>query len=376
MLRWVILVVAVVFLTGAATLVVTYLPDSLDTSKVAVVEPVITGPQPKCEIEGDLAYEFGTMARHDRASHSWAVKNTGEAPLEIWLHGQTTCSCTVSKPGKDKDGKPEKLVIQPGKSDTIELDWHTDKDSLPEDYSQGGTFATNDPRKQTFLLTVKGKVYPAVVIYPPEMIQFPQISNEEPHPATIAVYSKQRPDLKVTKLTTSKPDLIVAEAKPMTPEDARRLKVEKGYLVTVTIKPGMPLGDFHEELVIETDHPKQPEVRVSVGGKTFGPISATPERVRMTDVVGPQGASRDVTLVVRNDKGTQFWVDKKPQQLDVAIAPDEKAKRKGRYLMTVKVPPGTASGTVSGEIVLKTDNPKANELKIPVSILIRRSGPG
>jgi hypothetical protein len=44
--------------------------------------------------------------------------------------------------------------------------------------------------------------------------------------------------------------------------------------------------------------------------------------------------------------------------------------------MTVTVPPGTASGTVSGEIVLKTDNPKVSELKIPVSILIRRAGPG
>jgi hypothetical protein len=223
---------------------------------------------------------------------------------------------------------------------------------------------------------VKGKVYPAVSVYPPEMIQFPQMSNEEPRSAKIAVYSQERPGLKLTKFTTSKPDLIVAEARVMAPEDTRPLKIEKGYIVTVTIKPGMPLGDFHEELVIETDHPKQPEVKVSIGGKMFGPISATPERVRMTDVVGPKGASRDVTLVVSGDKGTQIWVDKKPQQVEVDIAPDEKSKRKGRYRMRVMVPPGTASGTVSGEIVLKTDNPKASELKIPVSILIRRSGPG
>jgi Protein of unknown function (DUF1573) len=376
MLRWVILVVAVVFLTGAATLVVQLLPDSEDTSKVAVVEPEITGPQPQCEIDGGLEYDFGTMARHDRASHSWVVKNTGEVPLEIWLEGNTTCSCTVSKPGKDKDGKPEKLVVQPGKSDTIDLNWHTDKDALPEDYSQGGTFGTNDPRKKKFMLTVKGKVHPAVSVFPPEMIQFPQISNEEPQTRKIVVYSKQRPDLKLTKLMTSKPDLIVAEAKPMTPEEAGPLKIEKGYLVTVTVKPGMPVGDFHEELVIQTDHPKQPEVRVSVGGKAFGLISATPERLRMTDVVGPKGASRDVTLVVRGDKGTHFDVVKKPPQLEVDIAPDEKSKGKGRYLMRVTVPPGTASGTVSGEIVLKTNNPKASELKIPVSILITRSRSG
>ena len=60
----------------------------------------------------------------------------------------------------------------------------------------------------------------------------------------------------------------------------------------------------------------------------------------------------------------------------MAVAQDEKSKLKGRYRMTVKVPPGTATGTVVGEIVLKTDNPKASEVKIPVSILITRSGPG
>ena len=149
MLRWVILVVAVVFLTGAATLVVQYPAGFRGAAEGRRRRAEITGPQPKFEIEGDLAYDFGKMARHDQGSHSWVVKNTGEAPLEIWLEGSTTCSCTVSKPGKDENGKPEKLVIQPGKSDTIELNWHTNKD-LPEDYSQGGTFGTNDPREAEF----------------------------------------------------------------------------------------------------------------------------------------------------------------------------------------------------------------------------------
>ena len=44
--------------------------------------------------------------------------------------------------------------------------------------------------------------------------------------------------------------------------------------------------------------------------------------------------------------------------------------------MTVTVPPGTAPGPVDGEVILKTDNPSARELKIPVSILISNSGAG
>ncbi len=209
--------------------------------------------------------------------------------------GKPTCSCTIAKLEGGKTA-----TIKPGVSTTIDLDWNTKE--MPQDYSQGATFGTNDPRMPTFMLSITGKVYPPVVIYPPQMIQFPRVSNEEPHKARIAVYSQERPDLKVTKVTSSKPGLIVAEAKPMTADEAKQLKIEKGYLVSVELKPGMPLGNFHEELVVHTDHPKQPEVKVSVGGSTFGPISVTPERLRMPDVVGKVGASRDLLLIVRGGR--------------------------------------------------------------------------
>ena len=328
MLRWVILVVAVVFLTAGATLVVQYLPDSED-AKVAVAE--VTGPQPEVVVEGDPIFDFGTMSRHDKATHTWLVKNTGQAPLEVWQHGVTTCSCTAAN--LDPGGKnvfdaagQKKMVLKPGETKTIELEWHTEKD-LGEDYSQGATFGTTDPRKKTFNLSIKGKVYPPVVVFPPQMIQFPRISNEEPQHAKFAVYSQQKPDLKVTKVTSSRPGLIVAEAKPLTADEAKQLKVDKGYMVFVEVKPGMPVGSFHDELVVHTDHPKQPEVKLSIGGKVYGPISVNPPGVRITDVVSRKGASRDLTVLVRDDKGTTFKVAEKPAKLDVSIAPDELGAR-------------------------------------------------
>ncbi len=254
-------------LTAAATLVVQYLPDSEDTSKVPVAMP--TGPQPKVVIDEDLVYDFGKMAQHDGSSHTWLIRNEGEADLDIWLDGKPTCSCTIAK----LEGG-QKATIKPGVATTIDLNWNTKE--FPDDYSQGATFGTNDPRTPTFKLAIKGKVYPPVVIFPPQMIQFPRISNEEPHQAKFAVYSQERPELKVIKVVSSKPGLIVAESKPMTPQEAKQLKVEKGYMVTVEIKPGMPLGNFHEELVVTTDHPKQPEVKMTIGGSVYGPISVTP----------------------------------------------------------------------------------------------------
>jgi hypothetical protein len=81
-------------------------------------------------------------------------------------------------------------------------------------------------------------------------------------------------------------------------------------------------------------------------------------------------------MVVRGDRETHFEVLRKPEKVDVTITPDDKSTHKGRYRLIVSVPPGTAPGEVTGDIVLKTDHPHAAEVIIPVSILISRSGAG
>src|SRR5262249_9472507 len=151
-------------------------------------------------------------------------------------------------------------------------------------------------------------------------IEFPRgMPNDKPHLMRLAIYSKERPDLKVQKISSSRPGLIVAEAKPLTAEEAKQLKVEKGYTVIVEIKPGMPLGIFHDELVLYTDHPKMPEVKLPVGGHMDGPISVTPPGLWMHDVVSRKGASRDLTLIVRGGKVTKIEVAEKPEKLDIEI---------------------------------------------------------
>ena len=87
--------------------------------------------------------------------------------------------------------------------------------------------------------------------------------------------------------------------KPLTPEEAKRIKVDAGYQVDVEVKAGMPIGRFQDELLIETDHPLKPEVKVTLVGNITGPIQLIPERLTMTSVSSSQGASRDMTLLVR-----------------------------------------------------------------------------
>jgi hypothetical protein len=368
MLRWIILGVAVVVLTALATLAVAFLPDP--EAGTLVPAKTTTGPQPKLELDQEPIYQFGKMSQHAQGKHTWTIKNVGEADLELWMEGKPTCSCTIAKL---ENG--QKAVVPPGGSTAIELEWNT-KDFERDNYSQGATFGTNDASRPTFHLTVAGKVAPAVVVYPAPTIPFQTISNEDSHQARIAVFSPDRPKLKLTKLASSKPGLIVADFTPMTPEEAKQLKAEAGYRVNVVIKPGMPQGAFTEELVIQTDHPHRPEVKMSLTGNMLGPISVVPEGLRLPDVSGLKGAQRDLTLLVRGRPDTHFEVAHAPAKLQVDIARDDTPTLPGRYRMTVTVPPGTPSGWIKDSIILKTDHPRSSEVKIPVNIRVSRAGAG
>ena len=77
---------------------------------------------------------------------------------------------------------------------------------------------------------------------------------------------------------------------------------------------------------------------------------------------------------VRGGKPTKFEVIRHPEKLDVQIVPDDTPTMKGRYKMTVTVRPGTSAGPVDGDIVVKTDHPRAAEIKIPVTVLISNLG--
>jgi hypothetical protein len=365
MLRWVMLSVVVVVLAATATLVVQYgtgsNPDwSLPAGSTR------EGPQPRVEVEGPLTHEFGAMSTQKVATHKWTVKNLGEGDLEIFLAG-SDCQCTVAK--LQQEGSKE--TVKPGGSTRIEVEWKT-KDAVGE-FAKNVSIGTNDANRPEFKLNVHGTVQNPVVVLPPPhegVISLGNIANDEPTKASFAVFSPDRERLKLTKVSTSRPELIVPNVTPLSPKESEQLKTKGGYRLNLDIKPGMPLGVVREELIIETDHPDQPKLQYTLVGSAAGPISFMPSILRIVAVNSKDVVSGKVTLLVRAGRPTSFTVARKSKMIEVAIASNDTPTLKGRYLMTVTVQPGTPSGVIDDEIILQTDHPKAKEVRIPVNIVV------
>ncbi|MBV8487912.1 MAG: DUF1573 domain-containing protein [Planctomycetaceae bacterium] len=364
MLRWVILSVVVVVLAAAATLAVQYATISSPDWNLAAGRST-KGPQPRLKVTGSLTHEFGVMATQKVGTHKWTLRNVGNGDLDSWL-GSSTCSCTVPK--LKSEGTRE--TVKPGGATEIEVEWST-KDHVGE-FAKSVTIGTNDPNRPELRFSIHGEVHSPIVILPiPQdgVISLGDISTDEIKRMTLAVFSPDRPELKLTNLSSSKPEIISLKHQPMSPAELDQLKIKAGYRVNIEIKPGASLGTFREEMTIETDHPDQPQLQLVLAGTTSGPIGVVPSILRFV-TTGRGTGSGQVLLLARGGRSTRITVASKPANLEVGIQPNETATLKGRYRLTATVLPQTPPGIIEGEIILETDYPNVRELKIPVSIVV------
>ncbi len=309
------------------------------------------------------------MAQWTKGVRDWEIINKGEGDL-ILTGAEPSCSCTVLnlKPGTSH-------TLKPGETYPVKVEWETrgNKGS----YEKSAKIYTNDPEHPELLFVVKGEVQPAVVMVPENgVIDAMGVSNDKSHEFHVAIGSPDRPEMKLTSLTVSRPDLLDVSSRPMTKEEMGSVNMNNGHLVTVTVKPSKRLGTFREGVVIKTDHPLKEEIQLTVNGKIIGPVSVIPEKIRMLGVPGAKGASETVTLWVRGQNQTEFTVAEKPENLKVAIAPADDSSEtsdevKGRaYHLTATVEPGTEPGVLSKPIVLKTDHPFAETVEVPLYIQV------
>lgn len=377
MKSWFILVAVAIVLAVAVSFAV---PLMTDRSSAAVPRPLPspTSPEvkqaPRVEVAEDPKYDFKVMAQENEGHHSWTFKNTGQGVLELTNEG-SDCSCTNAKIGamvEGSDGAKPSLKVPPGGSESIELTWKTKQ--FRDAYRKSARIGTNDPRQPLVTLSVEGTVYPAITVEPADgTISFGTVGNEGETVRKGAIYSMDQPEMKVTRVVDSNPGLLAVRTEPFqaSGKDGEPIK---GTAIVFTLKPGDKLGAFAEEVLLETDHPQRKEVRFPVRGTITGPVSFFPEQqVVLRDATTDAGGSKVLTVWVRGKAGAQVSVVKAPPGLAVDFAPIEQPATvtgSSKFRMTVRVLPGTPAGQIRDEIVLKTDHPRAAEIRLPVDIIV------
>jgi Protein of unknown function (DUF1573) len=336
---------------------------------------------PRVEID-EAHYNFGTMQRGTTKSHEFTIKNVGTAPLKLTV-GQTSCKCTLG----DVSGKP----VAPGESTQVRLEWSAKSDQGP--FRQTATVLTNDPLQSQVELAIEGEIHETSGVMPPQLA-FDKVPVGESKSAEVYVMAMLQDDLTVSEAELSDPalrDKFDVRIEPV--EAADKLPnpaAKEGVRITLTAKPGLPIGRFDQWLSLRTNLPEAEKLEIPVIGRVVGDISVygttwnEAQGVLMIgNVKSSTGQKERVNVVVRGQgaKDVKFEVKSvDPEELRVTIGEPKQLKETLLHVpVEVEVPAGTrpmvrldtAQGD-EGRVVLKTTHPTMGELVLGVRFAVER----
>lgn len=91
-------------------------------------------------------YDYGQIKQHDTAPRLFKFTNTGTAPLVI-KNAQASCGCTAPKFSQEP--------LMPGAYAVIEAKYNA---AAIGNFTKYITVTTNDPKRETIQLVIKGEV--------------------------------------------------------------------------------------------------------------------------------------------------------------------------------------------------------------------------
>jgi hypothetical protein len=290
----------------------------------------------------DPIYDFGAVYNGTAVKHTFKLKNTGTAPLVI-KGVRTSCGCTAAQPTKTR--------LLPGEESAIAVNFDTASDHGPA--TRTITVMTNDPGHQQLQLTMRGDVKVQIAVTP-SLVIFDHVrrGTEQSRRVTVSDEMGDR-DFKVGPIAKENPNISVATqplggAKP-------------GVVVTVTLLKTAPAGPITDILKVNTS---RAPVEIPVSGTVLGDINVSPPQVSFG--VLPHHASAVRILRLTNSGPRPLKIVGVSSNNDSVTAGFEPVTAGKEYKISVQLRPNTPDGVLRGMLAIKTDDPRQQDLEVPV----------
>lgn len=335
---------------------------------------------PKVTVDSE-EHDFGAVENDSVVSHSFRFTNSGAAPLTLKAGGTTCQKCTIAQISKE--------TLQPGESVDVTVQY-TAGPSTPK-FRQSATILTNDPDRPRVELGVTGSIT-AILDVDPTQLVFSKLSVHDTRTLDIKLVNHLTDTLTITGHEWSDKateEFVELQIKPLDEEALKKGNGKSGQLVSVTIKPGLPLGTFRQKLTLNTDLPGNRSVEVEVQATIASDISlvgggwdSEDGVLKLGPVVSKEGAKRTLLVLVRGPHRNDVQIrigEVWPDFMKVSVG-EKSSINDGaivQFPLTIEIPPGSPSANHLGSklgklarIVLDTTHPEATQVKVPVRFAI------
>jgi hypothetical protein len=297
---------------------------------------------PKAVVDKPII-DVGKVRKGEPIRQEFVIRNAGDAPLEI-TEVKPSCGCTVAE---------YDAVIAPGATGKVTAVVKTD--SFGGGIAKSVTVFTNDTDNPRLSLVVKALVREPVIVRP----GYARFMTVQGQPVESSVQTVSAPDgtaFRVLSVESPYP-FVKATHRPDEGEEGR-------WQVEVSLDRGAPVGPLADYLVVRTDHPEQPEVKIAVSGLVRPVIAVTPKVADFgrREVIEPQSKSLEVKnlgeAVVELTEATSDVAG-----LEAVIEPVEEGRH---YRIQLTLTDAVPKGDFEGRLTIKTSSERQPVLEIPL----------
>lgn len=341
------------------------------------------GPRPELALD-QMTHDFGYVERDTKVWHTFKITNIGQGTLTLKDGGTTCTACTIAALSKE--------TLAPGESADITVQYEVNPQKAK--FHQIASLLTNDPKRPRVELEIMGLVTSRFSVSPSD-VAFTSISAREPATAEIKVSTNVSDRLTIAAAEMGNPETaghFELKSELMTPEQLLAEKAKAGSKLSVTLKPGLPLGPIRQtiRLTIDTGPGTQPgSLVIPVEGSVVSDLSIVGPKwnsdqgvLSIGSVQGSVGAKRELRILVRGDARRDVRVEPAevtPSWMKVQVG--EAAELSPSVMQipfSIEIPPGSPPGIhlgtgqgAYGEVVLRVaGHPDVKEMRMLLKFLV------
>lgn len=247
--------------------------------------------------------------------------------------------------------------IPPGGEGKIQVAYKTGKKFGKK--TQTITVSTNDPKNKTIRLKVIADIQAKLVVEPGR-INFGKLKKGVRSPEKyVSLSGTEKASSKIISVST-KNSHIKAEVVPSEAEDK-----DHDQKIIVAVLPDMKVGRFNEWVTVNTDHQENKTLRFHVYGEVVGNITVIPPHLSFG--IFRKGGIYDKRLRLKAAPDVVFQVlDVQSTNPDLVprVIPIKEGKE---YLVKVTLKESFDTGSLSGKVIIKTDDPEQETIEVKVS---------
>jgi len=304
----------------------------------------------------DRQYDFGLVRQGEKVSHTFSVPGDPAVPVLIARVDLTQADMTARFDPR----------VPAGGSASVTITWNTARVTGPVEGQAVVRWA--DKARSPLTLTLRGRVRPIIEILPLPAVFF-SVYRDELVEQTVTIRNYDDAPVHITRMESAGEHFTAR---------LRAVRPGQEYQLSVAVPSGGAPGRYLESLVLHTDHPIRPRVRIAVNVLIKRDIHANPDEVDFGDVsVDELRRSPSLTdlltqtiLVKRREGPFEIRsVRSDVAALRIVKSPDGPSQI---FRLDVMLDPARLErSTLGGSIRLATSDPAFPEITVPVRGVLR-----